>query len=199
MARINLGTVTAYGLAVQHGYEGTESEFAEMMASISQSVATVDAAVQSAGESASQAGTSATASEASRSDSEAWAVGQRSGTDVGEEDDTYHNNSKYYATQAAASAQTAQQYAGHNTIFQAYTFAEQTADEDGVISVEADVSAVTPTGYTLSAVIPEYSGALGYFFTTCHVLTSSTFEISLLRAVGDTETATPGVMLVFTI
>jgi hypothetical protein len=35
-------------------------------------------------------------------DAEAWAVGQRGGTDVGATDPTYHNNSKYYKEQAAA-------------------------------------------------------------------------------------------------
>ena len=35
---------------------------------------------------------------------EAWAVGQRSGEDVPEGDETYHNNSKYYSEQSAASA-----------------------------------------------------------------------------------------------
>lgn len=34
-------------------------------------------------------------------DSEAWAVGQREGADVGVSDETYHNNSKYYAEQSA--------------------------------------------------------------------------------------------------
>lgn len=34
-------------------------------------------------------------------DSEAWAVGQREGADVGVSDATYHNNSKYYAEQSA--------------------------------------------------------------------------------------------------
>lgn len=34
-------------------------------------------------------------------DSEAWAVGQREGADVGVSDTTYHNNSKYYAEQSA--------------------------------------------------------------------------------------------------
>ena len=33
-------------------------------------------------------------------DSEAWAVGQREGADVGVSDETYHNNSKYYAEQS---------------------------------------------------------------------------------------------------
>lgn len=40
-------------------------------------------------------------------DSEAWAVGQRDGVDVDSDDDTYNNNSKYYAGQASGSAATA--------------------------------------------------------------------------------------------
>lgn len=44
-------------------------------------------------------------------ESEAWAVGQRSGVDVDESDETYHNNAKYYAEQAAGSAETANGYA----------------------------------------------------------------------------------------
>ena len=39
--------------------------------------------------------------------SEAWAVGQVNGTDVASTDARYHNNSKYYAQQASASATTA--------------------------------------------------------------------------------------------
>lgn len=42
---------------------------------------------------------------------EAWAVGQRGGVDVEETDETYHNNSKYYAEQAGASNATAETYA----------------------------------------------------------------------------------------
>lgn len=47
-------------------------------------------------------------------EAEAWAVGQRDGVDVDEEDDTYQNNSKYYAGKAEASkiaSQTAEQNA----------------------------------------------------------------------------------------
>ena len=46
----------------------------------------------------------ATAAEGSAEDSEAWAVGQRNGTDVPSTDETYHNNAKYYAEQAAQGA-----------------------------------------------------------------------------------------------
>lgn len=40
-------------------------------------------------------------------DSEAYAVGKRNGVDVNDDDFTYHNNSKYYATDAKNSAQSA--------------------------------------------------------------------------------------------
>ena len=42
-----------------------------------------------------------------KENAEAWAVGQRSGEDVPETDETYHNNSKYYAEQSEASADDA--------------------------------------------------------------------------------------------
>ena len=53
-------------------------------------------------------------STASEYNAEAWAVGQRGGVDVDENDQTYHNNSKYYAQQASgagASAEAAAQSA----------------------------------------------------------------------------------------
>lgn len=43
-----------------------------------------------------------------RHNSEAWAVGQRDGTDVGSTDIAYQNNSKYYAERAAAAAAAAE-------------------------------------------------------------------------------------------
>ena len=49
----------------------------------------------------------AEAAEASALDSEAWAVGQRGGSDVESDDPTYENNSKYYAEQAEISAESA--------------------------------------------------------------------------------------------
>lgn len=41
-------------------------------------------------------------SASSESNAEAWAVGERKGVPVNESDQTYHNNSKYYAQQAGA-------------------------------------------------------------------------------------------------
>ena len=58
-----------------------------------------------AGNSATAAAGSATAAAGSAEDAEAWAVGKRGGTDVPSTDDTYHNNAKYYAEQAAQAAQ----------------------------------------------------------------------------------------------
>lgn len=45
--------------------------------------------------------------ETAEENAEAWAVGQRDGTDVPSTDATYHNNSKYYAEQASGSATSA--------------------------------------------------------------------------------------------
>ena len=50
--------------------------------------------------SATNAAISETNSENSSLDSEAWAVGQRDGTDVPSTDPTYENNSKYYSEQS---------------------------------------------------------------------------------------------------
>ena len=50
---------------------------------------------------------SAEAAATSESNAEAWAVGERSGTPVDSADETYHNNSKYYADQASDSADAA--------------------------------------------------------------------------------------------
>lgn len=60
---------------------------------------------------AANAQLSAQASEQSNQDSEAWATGKRQGTDVSIDDETYHNNSKYYSEQSASSASESAGYA----------------------------------------------------------------------------------------
>ena len=55
----------------------------------------------------SNASASEQAAAVSEEESEAWALGTRSGTDVPSTDPTYHNNSKYYAGEASASATNA--------------------------------------------------------------------------------------------
>lgn len=48
---------------------------------------------------------------ASERNAEAWAVGERNGVPVTEGDQTYHNNSKYYAEQAGGEASDAEAWA----------------------------------------------------------------------------------------
>lgn len=62
-------------------------------------LADITAQANLASSSAVSAGTSALTSNNRALDSEAWAVGQRAGVPVTSEDDTYQNNSKYYASQ----------------------------------------------------------------------------------------------------
>lgn len=59
---------------------------------------------------AGEASASATTSANQALKSEGYAVGQQDGTDVGSESPYYHNNSKYYAEQADASADRAEAY-----------------------------------------------------------------------------------------
>ena len=79
MARTyDLGSVTSYAIAVEHGYTGTEAQFA---AELTGATAAARAAAQDA------------------SDAEAYAIGTRDGTAVASTDAAYHNNSKYWAEQ----------------------------------------------------------------------------------------------------
>jgi len=78
---------SAYEYAEEGGYSGTEAEFYAVLGGI-------DDIEQSAAESAE--------------DAEAWAAGTRNGTDVTSGDATYHNNAKYYASEAADSSAAAE-------------------------------------------------------------------------------------------
>ena len=66
---------------------------------------------------------------AAAKDSEAWAVGQIEGVDVGDTDPRYHNNSKYYSQQAASSASAA---AGSASDAAGYKSDAQSAKNDAV-------------------------------------------------------------------
>ena len=70
----------AYQSAVDGGYSGTEAQFEADLANF---------------------GTWATDAAQSASDSEAYAIGKRSGSDVTSTDPAYHNNSLWYSQQAA--------------------------------------------------------------------------------------------------
>ena len=74
-------------------------------------------------------------------ESEAWAVGTRDGVPVSEEDDTYHNNSKWYADQSAEEAEQSRQSALDATAQKNAAAASATAAESakaGAQSAKAD-------------------------------------------------------------
>ena len=71
------------------------------------SASTASTKAGEAADSAASAAGSASAAAASKSDSEAYAVGKRSGSNVGPSDPTYHNNAKYYSEIAESAAQSA--------------------------------------------------------------------------------------------
>ena len=64
-----------------------------------------------ASSSATAAGTSETNAATSEGNAEAWATGQRNGSDVPATDPAYHNNSKYYSEQADDSAEDSEAWA----------------------------------------------------------------------------------------
>ncbi len=93
--------------------------------------------------------TSATNAEDSAKDSEAWATGKRAGTDVPSTDDTYENNSKYYADLAKQYKDAAEAVVG---IGIATTTVAGIVKPDGeTISVAADgkiTSGISETEWT---------------------------------------------------
>lgn len=81
----------------------------------------------------SQASASATSALTSKRNAEAWAVGQKDGTDVPSTDPTYHNNAKYWAEQAAQSSGAQPATPTSPGIVQPDN-TSVTVDENGVIS-----------------------------------------------------------------
>lgn len=103
--------LSAYGIAVKHGYTGTETEWLASLQGHDAYTEAVAAGYQGTEEEfyaeLADAAAAKAAAEASAEDAEAYAVGTRDGTDVGSSDPAYHNNAKYYAQQAATSATNA--------------------------------------------------------------------------------------------
>lgn len=77
---------SAYQYAVDGGYTGTEAQFNTDLANFT---------------------TYANQAKNSALDSEAYAIGKRNGSDVTSSDPAYHNNSKYYSSEASGSATAA--------------------------------------------------------------------------------------------
>lgn len=90
--------------------EAEQQQIDSLINALNSGVGRAEAAATAAEESATDAEGSAGESEDQAENAEAWAVGQRAGTDVGTEDPTYHNNSKYYAGMAEAAAEEAGQH-----------------------------------------------------------------------------------------
>lgn len=89
-------------------------------------------------------------------DAEAWAVGKRGGIDVEETDETYHNNAKYYAGEAAgsATAAAASVTSAANQSHNASVFASNAASASSSAlnsALSASSSASSASGSALSA------------------------------------------------
>ena len=92
-------------------------------------------------------------------EAEAWAVGKRDGVDVSSDDDTYHNNSKWYSDQAALSKtaagnseQTASQKASQAAASATDAASAQTAAEAAQAAAEAAAEAAAAV-YTVAGTV----------------------------------------------
>lgn len=142
--------------------EITEDAKETITATASQAAATATAAAQAAKTAAEAAAQSASADalEAGQheqgafqcvDDAESWATGQTRGQDVGEDDVTYHNNAKYYATSAAgakagaeaakSAAQTSAETAGSAAADAALAKAGAEAAEDAALTAQTKAEA----------------------------------------------------------
>ena len=84
-----------------------ESALDQAIAALNSGVARAETAAEAAEESQGAAEESAEAAEGSAETAEKWAAGTRGGVAVPDTDPAYHNNSKYYAQQAAESERNA--------------------------------------------------------------------------------------------
>ena len=119
MTQVSGRTRIQFVVTEQSGRTGTFVFFLEVQASalpndselsqsdfsmVEEAIEIIQQSVSDAAESAQESAGSAQASSDSAEDSEAWAKGTRDGEPVESTDETYHNNAKYWAEQAAGSA-----------------------------------------------------------------------------------------------
>ena len=135
--------LTAYGLAVKHGYKGTEEQFVE---DIYGGAARADADAEIARQKAS--------------DSEAYGAGTRDGEAVPSDDPAYHNNAKYFKEQAASSASAAAESAtaaeGSAEDSEAYAIGKR-----GGTDVESDDPAYHNNSKYYAGVAQDYAEHIG--------------------------------------
>lgn len=101
---------------------------------IDQAIAALQDGTARAEAAATAAAGSATAADGSAENAEAWAVGQRTGTDVPDTDPTYRNNAKYYAGAAEAAAEEAGR---HEASWESWVRRAETAADDAEGSARA--------------------------------------------------------------
>ena len=114
--------------------EAEQQQIDSLINALNSGVGRAEAAATTAAESATDAEGSAGEAEDKAENAEAWAVGQRAGTDVGTEDPTYHNNAKYYAGMAEAAAEEAGQ---HEASWETWVQRAESAADDAEGSARA--------------------------------------------------------------
>lgn len=116
----------------------TEADRAETAATRAEDAADqAEGYAGTAGEAAESATQAAGLATQDAEDSEAWAVGKRNGVDVDSDDETFHNNSKFYA-------EAAQQIAVNNG------FAILWCDDDGALYLARTVNIVDNLDFRLT-------------------------------------------------
>ena len=106
-------------------------------------IATMNEAVEDSQAGAEESERQAGISDERAKDAEAWAVGQRGGTDVESTDETYHNNSKYWSQMA-----------------------QQAAGKDGWVSFYIDDNGHLHYEKTENAALSFYIDAVGHLHAT---------------------------------
>lgn len=99
-AQTTAGQSAAAAQTAKEGAETAQTGAQAAQAAAESAKAAAQAAQTGAETARTDAETAKGAAEDSAEDAEAWAVGQRNGTDVPSTDPTYHNNAKYYKDQA---------------------------------------------------------------------------------------------------
>ena len=118
--------------------EAEQKQIDSLINALNSGVERAEAAATAAEESATDAEGSAGESEDQAENAEAWAVGQRAGTDVDVDDQTYHNNSKYYAGMAEAAAEEAGR---HEASWESWVRRAENAADDAEGSARAAAGA----------------------------------------------------------
>jgi len=137
----------------------TSSDVNRAAATVAQQAAQVHDDAETSSENATTASEAKETAVAQALDSEAWAVGTRDGEGVGAQDETYHNNAKWYAEQTESSASqiiadaTAQKEAAQQArqgAEEAQALAETAQDKSEEAAERAETAAEIMEGFTVA-------------------------------------------------